>query len=329
MAFLEVKEIRKQEREFELKGISFGLNPSHKLAIAGETGSGKTTVLKIIGGYAQADSGQVFFEGKRVEGPWEKLLPGHPGIAYLSQHFELRNNYFVEEILSYANQLSDEEAAKIHELCDVRHLLKRRTDQLSGGEKQRIALARLLVGAPKLLLLDEPFSNLDPVHRRQIKTVLKNIGEQLKITTILVSHDPADALTWADEILILRKGSIAQKGSPFDVYHQPNDEYIAALLGDCNFISREEAKWFSGIPKPTADQEKLLIRPEHFKLKKTEKADKNTGRIKRISFAGFYYDIEIELNKLLITVKQPESEFSVGDPVSVRVEKAWWLPKSR
>ena len=195
MKFLEVKEIRKKEREFELKDISFTISPSHKLAIAGETGSGKSTVLKIIAGLEQPDSGEVFFEGIRVEGPYEKLLPGHPGVAYLSQHFELRNNYYVEEILSYANKMSEEEASKIHEVCDIQHLLKRRTNQLSGGEKQRIALARLLVGAPKLLLLDEPFSNLDPSHRRQVKTVLKNIGEQLEITIIMVSHDPQDVLT--------------------------------------------------------------------------------------------------------------------------------------
>jgi iron(III) transport system ATP-binding protein len=156
--------------------ISFTQQKARKLAIAGETGSGKSTLLKMIAGLAQPAEGEIRFRGERVLGPQERLVPGQPGIAYLSQHFELWNNYRVEEILSYANDLSVEAAAALYAICRIDHLLARRTDQLSGGERQRIALARLLVRPPRLLLLDEPFSNLDHIHKSLLKTVIRDIG---------------------------------------------------------------------------------------------------------------------------------------------------------
>src|SRR5580692_2230502 len=148
-----------------LSGISFVQQKGQKLALAGATGSGKSTLLKMIAGLLQPDEGEIWLDGQRVRGPLETLVPGHPGVAYLSQHFELWNNYRVGEILSYANDLSDEEAGTLYEMCRIDRLLGRRTDQLSGGERQRIALARLLVKPPRLLLLDEPYSNLDRIHK--------------------------------------------------------------------------------------------------------------------------------------------------------------------
>ena len=215
-----------------LKKIDFTLRKSRRLAVVGETGSGKSNLLKIIGGLATPAEGTVWFEGRRVLGPLERLIPGEPGIAYLSQHFELWHNYHVEEVLSYANDLSPEEAAELYRLCHIDHLLQRRTDQLSGGERQRIALARLLVHPPRLLLLDEPFSNLDMIHKRILKKVIADSGVRFGITCILVSHDPHDILPWAHELLVLRDGKLIQQGSPLEVYSRPINEYTAALLGD-------------------------------------------------------------------------------------------------
>ncbi len=212
-----------------LKAITFTQQKFQKIAIAGETGSGKSTLLRIIAGLVQPDAGSVFLEGKRILGPEEKLVPGHQAIAYLSQQYELRNAYRVEEILSYANMIPEEEADKLYEICHITHLVKRRTDQLSGGEKQRIALARLLIGSPQLLLLDEPFSNLDMIHTGILKSVLRDIGDKLAITCLMVSHSPMDTLSWADEIFIMKEGAIIQKGTPVEIYRQP----ITSMLPGC------------------------------------------------------------------------------------------------
>jgi ABC-type sulfate/molybdate transport systems ATPase subunit len=222
-----------------LKDISFSQRKSQRLAIVGETGSGKSNLLKIIAGLVTPPSGSVYFEGRRVPGPLEQLIPGHPGIAYLSQHFELWNNYHVGEILSYANDLGPEEAAALYRLCHIDHLLERRTHQLSGGERQRIALARILVHPPRLLLLDEPFSNLDMIHKRTLKKVVADSASRFDITCILVSHDPRDILPWADELLVLRDGRLLRQGTPLDVYNRPLEEYTAALLGDYTRINGE------------------------------------------------------------------------------------------
>ncbi|HEY6505584.1 MAG TPA: ATP-binding cassette domain-containing protein, partial [Chitinophagaceae bacterium] len=169
MFFLKVNDTSRQEKEiFSVKNVSFSQRSFEKIAIAGETGSGKTTLLKMIAGLIQPTAGEILFENKKVIGPNDQLIPGHPAIAYLSQHFELLNNYWVHEILEMANKLNENEATGIFRVCQVEHLLNRRTNQLSGGEKQRIALARLLITSPRLLLLDEPFSNLDIIHKNTI-----------------------------------------------------------------------------------------------------------------------------------------------------------------
>src|SRR5690606_32752154 len=122
------------------------------------------------------------------------------------------------------------------------HLLTRRTDELSGGERQRIALAKLLITSPQLLLLDEPFSNLDMMHRIVLKKVLKKISKQLSITCILVSHEPSDVLAWADKVIVIRNGIIVQKGTPKNIYTCPVDEYTAGLFGPYNFIPKQLAE---------------------------------------------------------------------------------------
>jgi ABC-type sugar transport system ATPase subunit len=232
MSLLNVSGIsKKQGEEFVLKNINFIQESLQRIAIAGSTGSGKTTLLKIIAGFIQPDAGEVLFEGGRVKGPLEKLLPGHSQIAYLSQNFELRNNYRVEELLHMANKFSNSDADLIFEVCRIGHLLNRWSDELSGGERQRIAFAKALITAPKLLLLDEPFSNLDAIHRNILKTVINDIEERLNTTCILVSHDPVDLLSWADEIIVLHEGKIVQRNVPVQIYTHPVNEYVAALFG--------------------------------------------------------------------------------------------------
>jgi len=318
MEFLRAEEIsRKEQSGTVLHKISFTVEQHKKIAIIGETGSGKSTLLKIISGHAQPETGSVFYQGNKVWGPNEQLIPGHPGIAYLSQHFELRNNYFVHEILDYANKMSEIEAEKIFKVCQVHHLLKRKTDQLSGGEKQRIALSRLLVGKPSLLLLDEPFSNLDMPHKKIIRIVLQKISDDLGTTCMLISHDPEDFLPWADHIMVLKEGKLIQQGNTKEIYTNPLNEYIAGLTGSYNLITSNSIqlrnKW--GLPLGGDD---IIIRPEKIKL--TEISHNGIEAIvRKTQFHGFYSSILVETTEQELTIHLQDNHLGLGEKIHLAI----------
>lgn len=289
--------------------INFTQKQFEKIAIAGETGSGKSTLLKIMAGLEQPTAGKVIFEEKKVRGPLEELIPGHKGIAYLKQNFDLPHYLTVEQVLIYANPLSDAEAEKdvfahsLYHTCRINHLLKRRTDQLSGGEKQRVALTRLLLTRPKLLLLDEPFSNLDMSHKNLLKEVMAEISEQLSITCTLVSHDPLDTLSWADKIIVMNAGRIVQSATPEEVYKKPENEYVAGLFGKYNLLPPPISKALLGARYKSADREGLFIRPENLIITRSEKELSAKGIVNKISFFGSYHEIEIRVEGIYLTVK--------------------------
>lgn len=283
-----------------LKDVTFKQSSFSHLAIAGETGSGKSTLLKIVAGLIQPDEGRVMLNDERVKGPDDQLVPGHKGVGYLSQHFELRNNYWVHEVLEYANKLSDEDAAEIFHVCQIDHLLNRRTTELSGGEKQRIATARLLVNDPILLLLDEPYSNLDMIHKQVMKKLIGDISEKLKISLTLVSHDPIDILSWADDLIILKDGMIIQHGKPEDVYRNPVSEYCAGMLGAYYILPKALASELSGETRPAWEAGRLLIRPENLVL--TNASNGIEARIVKQTFLGNKYEYKIEVGSAELSV---------------------------
>jgi ABC-type sugar transport system ATPase subunit len=313
MEFLRIVDV--SARGGALQGISFIQQRRQRLAVAGATGSGKSTLLKVIGGLVQPDGGSVLFEGRRVLGPAETLVPGHPDIAYLSQDFELRNNYRVEEVLSYASELTEEEAAALYRVCRIDHLLGRRTDQVSGGERQRIALARLLVRPPKLMLLDEPYSNLDRVHKEILRSVIADILERFEMSCILVSHDPADILSWADEVMVLREGMLVQKGGPERIYRQPADEYVAGLMGKYNRIHPVLAARLGRLPGAGQGKD-LLIRPEKLTLSALGSAAAQ-GRVTGISFVGGYYEVEVEIAGTRLLVRADTNAYQKDQVVYI------------
>ena len=316
MVLLKVSGLSKKEKGvFAVQQISFEQEALQKIAIAGETGAGKTTLLKMIAGLQQPDAGEMFFEQKKLKGPNDQLIPGHAGIAFLSQHFELRNNYWVHEILSYANQLTGEAAAALYRVCRIDHLLGRRTDQLSGGEKQRIALARLLIGAPRLLLLDEPFSNLDAPHRSIVKAVINDINTRLGISCIMVSHDPPDILSWADSILVLQDGRLVQQGTAQTVYQQPVNAYCAGLFGEYNIIGREEGLLLHPQSAAAAPAAKMLLRPEQLQLHST--GNGLEAVVKNNLFMGSHYMVELAAAGQLVKVRTAEKQFDTGTTVTV------------
>lgn len=322
MTFLQVKNITKKgDGNFLLSPVTFSQRRLEKVAIAGETGAGKSTILKIIAGLIQPDAGEVLFQKERVMGPAEKLVPGHDGIAYLSQHFELQKFLRVEQVLHYANSLPEEEADKLFEVCQISHLLKRRTDQLSGGEKQRIAICRLLISCPRLLLLDEPYAHLDPVHKATLKAVIQDIGNKLRITCTIVSHDPLDTLSWADKMLVMKAGRLIQAGRPEVIYQQPVDQYTGGLFGKYNLIRPSMFNTFSRIPAikraiPRAGKKSLFIRPEQFRLARKNNSSLG-GKVRKVNYFGSHRELEISISGHTITVRTDRGGIETGDAVHV------------
>ena len=174
-------------------------------------------------------------------------------------------------------------------------------------------MARLLVGAPKLLLLDEPFSNLDMTHKSIIKKVIHDICDELNITCMLVSHDPVDVLSWADEIFVLQAGRIVQKGGAEEIYNQPKNEYVAGLFGDYNVINigsiAIKKAW-----KLMKEKDQVIIRPENILLTKNKKSA-ISGIIKKISFCGHYSSIEVKTEEQDLLVYENRSKLKIGAEV--------------
>ncbi len=317
---------KKINESWVLHDINLTQAPFQQLAIAGETGSGKSTLLKIIAGLVQPNSGQVYFENERVKGPDEVLVPGHDAIAYLSQHFELRNNYRVEELLDYANRLSAKNARSLFKLCRIDHLLKRKTDQLSGGEKQRIALTRLLISSPKLLLLDEPFSNLDMIHKSLLQGVVKDISEKLKITILFVSHEPADILSQAEKVMVLKSGKCIQEGTAMDVYQYPVNEYTAALFGPYNLLPSPLWMYLTGTNVNPFPGKKLFLRPGQVGLI-VNNSSETMGRISAINIKDGYQDITVSFQQGDVLVRTTDKNLRKEDRVSISflTDKPWFI----
>lgn len=301
MSLLQVINLTRLEQQGKVVNqVSFSQQHGQKIAFAGATGSGKTTLLKMIAGLLQPAAGVVLFEGEKLKGPEEKLLPGHPSIAYLSQHFELRNHYKVSEILAMNNALSVQQANEVYCLCEIDHLLNRWSTELSGGERQRVALARLLVAAPRLLLLDEPFSNLDVYQKRQLKSVLCKITVALNISSILVSHDPVDALSWADEIIVLQNGSVVQQAAPQVVYRCPASAYVAGLFG----VAIPASPRLLAALQPFSNQLTLgthtFFRPHDFQFVDADSG--SAGVLQSSQFLGEYFQCRVSINGEAILV---------------------------
>jgi iron(III) transport system ATP-binding protein len=321
MFLLEVCEVAKNHAGgTQEHTISFALPKGQKLAIAGETGSGKTTLLKMIAGLLEPTTGSVFFNGERILMPSEQLIPGHPKIAFLSQHFELRNNYRVEELLDMARKISEARAHHIYKVCRIEHLLSRKTNQISGGEKQRIVLAQLLTTEPSLLLLDEPFSNLDKIHKQIMQDVIADIATHFDTTCILVSHDAADLLPWANRMVLIKNGAIIRDDNPAAIFYAPNNEYEAALLGTCNCISAAMFPIIKLLVPTIQLEQQLFIRPSQLILEKPA-ATGLQGKVTDVLFMGSYYLVALQMDGLKMLVASFEPGITVGETYNVSLKK--------
>lgn len=297
--------------------ISLAVNKNEKLGIVGETGSGKSTLLKIIAGLIAPDRGSVAFKGGVLPNPLDQLIPGHPSIAYLSQHFELPFFRTVEEIVYDPYKISEEEVNKLYKACHIDHLIQSDSQQLSGGEKQRVALAKLLVDSPEVLLLDEPFSNLDLQHQKMIKMTLENIEKSMDTTLVLVAHNPLDVLSWADQVLSMKDGKVAQIDNPFNIYNFPKDEYVAGLFGEYNMLN--PAKWGINDKRLSQINNKVIVRPEALSVSINSNAGES-GLVLKKTYFGNYEQLLVKVGDEELIVTADVGKVSNRDKVFIHLK---------
>jgi len=226
-------------KETTIQNCTFSLEKGNNLAIIGESGCGKSTLLKLIYGLYDLDDGQICWNNSAVLGPKFNLIPGMPYMKYLAQDFDLMPFITVAENIGkyLSNFYPEEKKERIAELLEIVEMSEFATVKakfLSGGQMQRVALARVLALEPEVLLLDEPFSHIDNFRKNSLRRKLFAYLKEKKITTIVATHDSTDVLSFADDVLVMKKGQICTQGSPNELYINPQSKYVASLFGDVN-----------------------------------------------------------------------------------------------
>ena len=224
-----------------LKNISFSVNKGDYIAIVGESGCGKSTLLEIIYGLLHIEKGAVYWNEEKLLGPKFHLIPGEDFMKYLPQDFDLMPYTTVEENLGKnISSLDSNKQQRIQELLevvDMSDFLKSKVKNLSGGQKQRVAIAKVIANEPEVLLLDEPFSHIDNFRKNKLRRSIFKYLKSKNIMCIVATHDTTDALSFADEILVIRDGELIVKNTPEQLYKNPKNAYVASFFNEINEIS--------------------------------------------------------------------------------------------
>ncbi len=301
-----------------VRALSFSIAEGRITAIVGESGSGKSTMLKLIYGLLEPDEGEVRYRGWRVPNPREKLIPGHDAMRMVSQGFDDLNIYanvwdnVASQLPNTDLEVKFRNTERILDRLRITQLKKQRIADLSGGEKQRVAIARALINEPEVLLLDEPFNQVDASFRETLQTDIRNIVADTRLTVVLVSHDPAEVLSMADELIVLRRGHLAAMGKPIPLYNHPPNAYTARLLAKSNILSQKEALQL-GIKA----ESEVVLHPQWVTLRKNPAAP---FRIQHVYFKGFYEEMLVGDGQLQIRVINPApGKFAPDTPVDIKI----------
>ena len=307
--YFRVENIKKRfENEKGISDISFDLDKGELVSFLGPSGCGKTTLLNVIGGFLTSDNGKIYLEDKEIT----NIPPEKRNISTVFQDYALFPHMSVIENIGYGlkyrnkNRKEQKElASKYLEIVGLKGYEKSSIHELSGGQQQRVALARALVLSPKILLLDEPFSNLDAKLKINMREELKALQKRLGITMIFVTHDQEEALSISDKIVIMRDGIIEQIGTPEEIYYKPANEYVADFIGKVNFISE--------------NSDKKIVRPEDIKM---EHMDNGKWRIVSKEFMGShtFFIVTDEKTDICVSIYGEKSrEFKIGDRVNIEI----------
>ncbi|MCZ8183763.1 MAG: ABC transporter ATP-binding protein [Beijerinckiaceae bacterium] len=321
-----------------LKDVSLTIHPGEFFAFLGPSGCGKTTLLRLIAGFNSAQTGQVIVGGTDIS----TLPPWKRDVGMVFQSYALWPHMSVAKNVAFGLEERrlprDEIAARVDQALDLvnlRHLKERRPSQLSGGQQQRVALARTIAIRPKILLLDEPLSNLDARMRVQVRRELRDLQQSLGITTIFVTHDQEEANTICDRIAVMNEGRVLQVGTPMALYDRPADLFVAGFLGTANILQGTQSGGVfslrdgSAMPAPAGSPEgpaRVVFRPQNARLAGNGAAAEPgltalPGQVIHSEFLGaaLRYGVRIGEDEVLVDVPHQAGETRLPAGMAVRV----------
>ena len=315
-----------------LDGIDLYINNKEFLTLLGPSGCGKTTTLRIIGGFLTPTSGDVFFNGQRINDvPSYKRKINTVFQRYaLFPHLDVYDNIaFGLRLAKLSEEEIDDRVTEMLEIVSLKGFENRRVTSLSGGQQQRVAIARALVNRPQVLLLDEPLGALDLRLRKDMQNELKNIQQRMGITFIYVTHDQEEALTMSDTIVVMNKGKIQQIGTPQDIYNEPKNAFVADFIGESNildgvmlddYLVKFFGRKFQCVDKGFEKNEPVdvVIRPEDIDIVPPEQGHL-CGTVTSVTFKGVHYDTIVDFYgfKWLI---QTTDYCPVGSNIGIKID---------
>jgi iron(III) transport system ATP-binding protein len=296
MNFLSIQQLYKQysKENIALENFSLEVSKGSIWSLVGESGSGKSTLLELIAGLKVQDQGAVYLKGRKILNPEEELVAGYDEIQLIHQQNNLYPNSTVEEnisrpLLQYDKRYKEERVEILLDMLHLHHHRKKLPKQLSGGQQQKVAIGRALSIEPEILLLDEPFSSLDNIQKRELIEELKAMFEKLEVTVIFVTHDMDDAMTMTDQLCILKKGRLIQKGLAHQLYERPENRYVAKLFSELN---------------PLPKQPNTYVRPSDLML-----LNEPNGIVGEVHSKQFL----VSYNRLTILLREFDLEWKVED----------------
>lgn len=312
------------------RGVSFELERGQLLALLGPSGCGKTTTLRLIAGFETPDAGEIEIGGELVAGPGLYTPPEKRRVGMVFQDYALFPHLTVAENIAFGlprgDAARDRRVQQALELVGMAKLAARMPHELSGGQQQRVALARALAPEPALILLDEPFSNLDTALRVRVRAEVRAILKQANATAIFVTHDQEEALSLVDQVAVMLHGRVEQLATPRQLYYQPATRAVAAFVGDSNLLpGQAEGRWVQTelgrlpIQIEMRGPVDALVRPESINLRP---ASPETGsRVRNVIFFGHDQLIQVTLpNGRVIDARLgPDYQFFPGQPVELQV----------